>query len=173
MRPVCQPEHSTESPPLLAVSGRCCALFERGTSPRPHPSTPGRHFGEAHLFARYFAKPLSVLGCRISTRTALEIHLCKLVKCKAPMELSYTRSFDSGSVSEQFRDPGAIEGCNRKLSGIESKKFPMNSYQLACGVVVNEARVPEPFHKIGNARPCSPHHLRQRFLTNLRNIDLG
>jgi hypothetical protein len=59
----------------------------------------------------------------------------------------------------------------RQLLGVEGKKCPMNSDQLACGVVVNEARVLEPLPKKGNARPCSPHHPRQ--LTNLRNIDLG
>jgi len=84
---------------------------------------------------------------------------------------SGTRRFPDSPVITAVFDAKQVSHCSP--GGAEGKNCPTNSYRIAYGVVVNEARVLEPLHEKGNARPCRPHHFRQRFLTNLRNIGLG
>ncbi len=59
------------------------------------------------------------------------------------------------------------------LLGAESKKSPMNSQQLAFGLVIAETRLLESLHEKANARPRGPYHFCQRLMINLRNHSLG
>src|SRR5260370_5663232 len=60
-----------------------------------------------------------------------------------------------------------------KRLAAESKECPMNSQELACRPVIDEARVLDFLHEEANARPRGSYHFCQRLMTDFRNCCLA